>query len=118
VRSRYIPQEVRERVLERAGYQCQFRGPDGTRCTSRTGLEIEHVKPFGIFRDHDERSLEALCGRHNGFRAERVYGPEFLRRRIESGRSQKTSVAAAPSESAHRPLNGPPNSGSQFLTRA
>ena len=58
------------------------------RCTSRTGLEIEHVKPFAIFRDHDERFLEALCPRHNRYRAERVYGAEFIRRKIEERSAQ------------------------------
>ena len=33
-KSRYIPLEVRERVLEQAGYQCEFSGPDGVRCSS------------------------------------------------------------------------------------
>ena len=80
---RHVPARVRERVLERAEYRCEFRGPDGTRCSSRTGLEIEHVKPFAIFRDHDERFLEALCPGHNRYRAERVYGKEFIRRKIE-----------------------------------
>jgi hypothetical protein len=67
--SRNVPSEVRERVLERAGHRCEFRGPDETRCTSRTGLEIEHTKPFAIFRDHDirrkieERSAQVPCGR-------------------------------------------------------
>ena len=45
-RSRYIPSEVRERVLERASYRCEFRGPKGYRCTQRTGLEIDHKDPF------------------------------------------------------------------------
>jgi hypothetical protein len=99
-RSRYVPSEVRERVLERAGYRCEFRGPDGTRCTSRTGLEIEHVKPFAIFRDHDERFLEALCPGHNRYRAERVYGAEFIRRKIEGRSAQGAPVAPGPCRSA------------------
>ncbi len=65
-RSRYIPSEVRERVLERAGHQCEYRGgPDGTRCTERAGLEIEHERPFAIFSSHDERYLRAFCRRQN-----------------------------------------------------
>ena len=32
--SRYIPSEVRERVHERAGHQCEYLGLDGTRCRS------------------------------------------------------------------------------------
>jgi hypothetical protein len=45
-KSRYIPLEVRERVLQKAGFQREFSGPDGVRCTSRTGLEIEHERSF------------------------------------------------------------------------
>jgi len=44
---------VRERVLEKAGYQCQYQGPRGgfigrasTRCTQKTGLEVDHLKAF------------------------------------------------------------------------
>jgi len=55
--SRYIPSEVRERVFARASYQCEFFSDDGTRCSSRTGLEIEHERPFAIYRSHEERFL-------------------------------------------------------------
>ena len=53
--SRYIPSEIRERVHERAGHQCEYRSEDGTRCRSRTGLEIEHKLPFALHRSHDEK---------------------------------------------------------------
>src|SRR5688572_8537156 len=33
--SRHVPAAVRDRILERADHQCQFTGPDGTRCTAR-----------------------------------------------------------------------------------
>ncbi len=82
-KSRYIPSEIRERVHERAGYQCQYKASDGRRCSSRTGLEIEHQRPFAIYRSHDERFLKALCRRHNGFEAECVYGAEFIRAKID-----------------------------------
>ena len=42
-KSRYISSEVSERVHARAGYQCEHYALDGRRCTSRTGLQIEHV---------------------------------------------------------------------------
>jgi hypothetical protein len=84
--SRYIPSEVRERVHARAGHQCEFRGPDGTRCTARTGLEIDHERPFAIYRSHDERFLRLLCGAHNRLQAERVYGTGFIRAKIEEKR--------------------------------
>ena len=38
------------------------------------GLEIEHDKPFAVFRSHQERRLRLLCKRHNRFTAERFNG--------------------------------------------
>ncbi len=81
--SRYIPSEVRERVHERANYQCEFLAADQTRCTARTGLEIEHKRPFAIYRSHEERFLKVLCRRHNRFKAEQIYGTEFIRAKID-----------------------------------
>ena len=88
-KSRYIASEVRERVLERAGYQCEYRGRDGTRCSCRTGLEIEHELPFAVYRSHDERYLRAFCRAHNRLAAEKFYGREFIERRIEERRSNE-----------------------------
>ncbi len=87
--SRYIPSEVRERVFERAGYQCEYRAADGTRCSARTGLQIEHERPFAIYRTHDERYLRAFCRRHNRLAAERIYGAEFMERKIEQKRAER-----------------------------
>ncbi len=89
-KSRYIASEVSERVHERANYQCQFCASDGRRCIARTGLQIEHVRPFGIFRSNDERFLQLLCTQHNGLAAERVYGAAFMQRKIdERGRRRE-----------------------------
>ena len=84
--SRYIPSEVRERVHERAGHQCQYFGPDGTRCGSRTGLEIEHQRPFALFRSHDEKYLGLFCRQHNRWSAEKVFGVAFIQEKIEASR--------------------------------
>jgi hypothetical protein len=84
--SRYIPSHVRENVHERADYQCEYRGPDGTRCRSRTGLEIEHVRPFALYRSHDEKYLRLLCRRHNRLTAERVFGIAFIQEKIDASR--------------------------------
>ena len=106
-KSRYIPSEVRERVLERALHQCQYTARDGTRCTAKTGLEIEHERPFALFHTHEERFLKALCRRHNLFQAERVYGPDFIRAKIDAkkGRegSQSFSQPFAPGTRKTRP---------------
>ncbi len=54
-----------------------------TRCRARTGLQIEHQRPFAIYRSHDERFLRVLCGRHNRFEAERIYGVDFIQRKMD-----------------------------------
>ena len=78
-KSRYVASEVSERVYERGSYQCVFRGPDGTRCTARAGLHIDHTNPFAIFLSNDESILRILCPlcryRHNGHNAEFVIMP-------------------------------------------
>ena len=46
-KSRYIPSHVRERVHERAGYQCQYRGPDGGLVVARErGSRSSTCGPF------------------------------------------------------------------------
>ena len=44
--SRYVASEVSERVHEPGRYQCVYTGYDGTRCTARAGLHIDHRSPF------------------------------------------------------------------------
>ena len=95
-KSRYISSEVSERVHARAGYQCEYRSPDGRRCTSRTGLQIEHVRPFGIYHSNDERFLELHCAAHNGLAAERVYGPAFIQRKTDERRTPSGADVAKP----------------------
>ena len=89
-KSRYVASEVSERVHERGGYQCVYCGADGTRCTARAGLHIDHASPFAIYRSNDERFLQLLCAAHNGLEAERVYGPDFIRRKIDERRRRKS----------------------------
>ena len=95
--SRYIPSEVRERVQERAGHQCEFRALDGTRCRSRTGLEIEHQLPFALHRSHDERFLRLHCSPHNLLSAERVFGVAFIQEKIDASRRKRSATGRADS---------------------
>jgi 5-methylcytosine-specific restriction endonuclease McrA len=87
--SRHVSSEIRERVLERAGYQCQYCGPEGTRCTSKTGLQIEHTKPFAVYQTHDEAYLRAFCPAHNLFAAKAFFGTEFIRQKIDGAQHKK-----------------------------
>ncbi len=84
--TRHIPQEVRERVLERAGYQCEYCGPDETRCTARAGLQVEHTLPFAVYKTNDEQHLKAFCAPHNRLAAESFYGQAFIAQKIQGCR--------------------------------
>ncbi len=53
------------------------------------------MRPFAIYRSHEERYLRALCKRHNRFEAERVYGAKFIRDKIDEKRRQRSSQSSA-----------------------
>ncbi len=85
--SRYTPSSVRERLFERAGYQCEFRGPGGVRCTARTRLEVDHIHPVGKGGSCGEENLRVFCRGHNLLAAAREFGEEFMRGKIEGRRA-------------------------------
>jgi hypothetical protein len=89
--TRHIPSEVRERVLERAKYQCEFCGPDSVRCSSRTGLQVEHTRPFAVYHSHDERYLRIYCPAHNLHAARKFYGQDFMQEKIDTARSERVA---------------------------
>ena len=82
---RHIPAVIRGRVLEKADYRCEYRSSDGRRCSARAGLQIEHTRPFAVYRSHDEAYLCVLCAEHNRLAAERYFGKAFIKKKIEAG---------------------------------
>ena len=99
--ARQVSAEVRERVLEKARHSCEYRGPDGARCRSRTGLQIEHTRPFSVYRTHDERYLRAFCPAHNLYAAEKFFGRHFIREKIDAARSEKEDRAGVQESEPH-----------------
>ncbi len=100
---------MRERVLERASYQCEYTGPGGVRCTARTRLEIDHVDPYAKGGAGSEENLRVLCRAHNLFSAAREFGEYFMRGKIEgtaenhSSRWKKEELNAAGNRDESRP---------------
>ena len=88
-RSRYVPSSVRERLLERAGYQCEYRGPAGMRCTARTRLEVDHIDPFEKGGGRGEENLRVFCRGHNLLAADQEFGEAFMRSKIEGRKSKR-----------------------------
>lgn len=103
--SRHVPVAARDRVFERAGHQCQLTGTDGTRCTARAGLQMEHERPFAMYHSHDERYLSAHCARHNHLRAEQAHGAESIQARIEAGAWGKKCTRALATTLSPRPFD-------------
>jgi len=79
--SRHIPESLRDKVFERDGGRCTFKGPDGLRCGSRRNLQVDHIIPYARGGRHTLSNLRLLCAKHNRLEAEREYGKEFIKRR-------------------------------------
>ena len=77
-RTRHIPAKTRDAVFKRDGGKCAFVGTNGKRCNSMWGLQIDHIEPFAKGGTNRAENLRLLCGRHNRFAAEQVYGKGFM----------------------------------------
>ena len=84
--TRHVPAAVVERVHARGQHQCEYRAANGKRCPARV-VQIDHMRPFARFPNHDEHAMRLLCRSHNLLEAERIYGKAFIRRRIEKRRN-------------------------------
>lgn len=73
-RSRVISRPIKRTVYARDGGRCTFVAPDGTRCSERRALQIDHIHPFSLGGSNDESNLRLLCPSHNRLYAERVFG--------------------------------------------
>lgn len=86
-RSRAIPLSVKDTVWRRDGGRCSFTTPDGRRCGTRAGLEVDHIRPWalgGVSDDPD--NLRLLCRAHNGLEARRAFGDAAIDAAIASRR--------------------------------
>jgi 5-methylcytosine-specific restriction endonuclease McrA len=75
---RYIPKHVRQSVIERDQGQCCFVSENGVRCTSKAGLQIDHIAPFAKGGLTELSNLRTLCSAHNLYEAERAFGREKI----------------------------------------
>lgn len=73
--SRYIPIAIRNQIRLRSGDRCEYRDPASQRrCESRSGLEFDHILPFGKGGTNDVENLRHSCPSHNLFHAIGTYG--------------------------------------------
>jgi len=55
--SRHIPVSIRDNVHVRDERQCTYIGSDGHRCEERSGLQLDHVRPFSQGGEHTEDNV-------------------------------------------------------------
>jgi 5-methylcytosine-specific restriction endonuclease McrA len=84
-KSRHVPDDVRDDVFARDQGQCAYVAPDGKRCQSTHGLQIDHIRPFATGGGHDAKNLRLLCGAHNRRAAETAMGGNVMAQYWRSG---------------------------------
>lgn len=84
-RSRHIPADVKRTVWRRDAGQCAFVSTAGRRCAERGFLEFHHVVPYGTGGAASVDNIQLRCRAHNGYEAERVFGPRRLTGARETG---------------------------------
>jgi HNH endonuclease len=73
--SRNIPAEVKRGAFIRDRGRCAFVGTHGRRCGERAFLEFHHLVPYAVGGRPTLDNIELRCRAHNGYEAERFYGP-------------------------------------------
>ena len=75
----YTKVAVKRAVWVRDEAQCTFVSPvSGRRCTSRFGVQGDHVIPVALGGPSTVENLRILCPAHNRCEAERVFGREKM----------------------------------------
>ena len=78
-RTRHIPVKEQDNVWVRDKGQCAYVGPGGRRCNATHNLQIDHYPvPYARGGPNTSSNLRLLCGKHNRFTAEKVYGRQHM----------------------------------------
>jgi hypothetical protein len=94
-----IPLPIRRQVWERDGGGCAWTAPDGTRCSSRWKLELDHVWPRALGGASTVDNLRISCRAHNVLHAEQVLGREHVegcRGANAAARGRRASLVRVP----------------------
>jgi 5-methylcytosine-specific restriction endonuclease McrA len=83
--TRYIPNRIRQEVLERDSHRCTFVSDEGHRCSEQCGLQLDHFVPFSQGGASTVENLRAMCPAHNQLLAERALGKAFMERKRKQG---------------------------------
>jgi 5-methylcytosine-specific restriction endonuclease McrA len=93
--SRHVPAEVARAVWTRSGGRCESTLPDGGRCGSTHGLELDHITPRATGGQPTVENLRVACRDCNQLAARRAFGNEVVDHC--AGRKGRRRVAGAAS---------------------
>jgi hypothetical protein len=77
-----VPRAVRREVFARDGERCTFVADDGSRCPSRTLLELDHVIAKALGGSDTPSNLRVRCRAHNRLHAEDVFSKAHVARHM------------------------------------
>lgn len=77
-----IAATVKHQVYLRDKGRCTFVSTGGRRCSERSLLHIDHIKPWSLGGDNSAQNLRTLCAHHNNLQAEVVLGQEFMQDKL------------------------------------
>jgi 5-methylcytosine-specific restriction endonuclease McrA len=92
---RYIPVDVNRAVRERDQHQCTFVSETGRRCSARSFLELDHIEPVARGGRATIANLRLRCHAHNRYEAERAFGTEFMKSKIDAANEASAKEARA-----------------------
>ena len=75
-----IPADLKRAVQERDGHHCTWKYPDGRRCPSRYGIEIDHVILVSRGGKTSLENLRLLCHSHHRYVTIRALGARKMAR--------------------------------------
>jgi len=75
-----IPAAIVHQVWKRDDYCCVSELPDGIRCGSKIGLQVDHLRPVAFGQDNRLENLRLLCRQCNIAAAEGILGVAVMER--------------------------------------
>ncbi len=82
---------ARREIYERDGEQCTYTSPSGERCQARAFVQLDHYDPRARGGAGTARNGRLLCGAHNLFEAEKVFGRKYIEDRIRLRQRESSS---------------------------
>lgn len=77
-----IPQKLKDLIFKKYNYQCGFVSHEGHRCSSKTFLEVDHIKSVCHGGQNEIKNLQLLCKSHHQNKTELQVG-RFKGQKVE-----------------------------------